>query len=110
MCERPPFQHGLANVHGFSFPSGHAAGSFAVYAMLAYLAVRLLPRVWHLPGVAAGVLLIVFVGASRVLLQVHYVSDVLAGWAGAATWSALCIAGLETWRIALRRRDGQPVR
>jgi membrane-associated phospholipid phosphatase len=43
-----------------------------------------------------------------VLLQVHYLSDVLAGWVVAASWIALCIAGLEALRLGERRRLQQP--
>ncbi len=101
---RPDFVHEYAHVSGFSFPSGHSAGSLAVYGMLAYVAVRTLPRGWRLPCVTLAMALIVFVGASRILLQVHFFSDVLGGWAGAATWTSLCVAGLEAWRLRLRRR------
>lgn len=101
---RPEFVHDLVRVHGHSFPSGHAAGSLAVYGFAAYIAVRLLPRAWHLPVTAAAMLMIVFVGASRVLLQVHYLSDVLAGWLGATTWTALCISAFESWRLSRQRR------
>jgi undecaprenyl-diphosphatase len=71
-----------------------------VYSLLGYLLVRHTPRPWHLPIAAAAVALIVFVGSSRILLQVHWFSDVLAGFASAAAWSALWIAALETvrWR------------
>lgn len=101
---RPQFLHELVDVHGYSFPSGHAAGSFAFYGFAAYLAARCLPRRWHLPSAGLALLLVVFVGASRVLLQVHYASDVLAGWMGAATWTALCIMALESVRT--RRANG----
>jgi membrane-associated phospholipid phosphatase len=101
---RPEFVHGFTEASGFSFPSGHSAGSLAVYGTLAYVAVRLVPRAWRVPCVALAMLLIVFVGASRILLQVHFASDVLGGWACAATWTSLCIAGLEAWRLGLARR------
>ncbi|MET0292540.1 MAG: phosphatase PAP2 family protein [Steroidobacteraceae bacterium] len=105
---RPEFVHEFAHVSGFSFPSGHSAGSLAVYGTLAYVAVRLLPRRWHLTCVAFAMTLIVFVGASRVLLQVHFFSDVLGGWAGAATWTSLCVAALEAWRLSGVRRAAAP--
>lgn len=99
---RPVHDHGFAKAAGMSFPSGHAAGSMVVYGFLCYLLVRHTHVRWHLPIVVAGLLLVVAVGSSRVLLQVHYFSDVLAGWASAVSWLALCIAGIE----ALRRRNG----
>lgn len=101
---RPERLHDFAHADGYSFPSGHASGSMAVYGLLAYFVVRHTPRSWHVPCVVAAMLTIVFVGASRVLLQVHYFSDVLAGWTVAGTWTALCIAGLEATRLGIRRR------
>lgn len=93
---RPPHDHGWVTETSYSFPSGHASGSMVVYSLLAYLIVRYTPSRWHLPVTMGMVALILFVGSSRVILQVHYFSDVLAGYASAAAWVALCIAGLET--------------
>jgi undecaprenyl-diphosphatase len=101
---RPVHDHVFASAEGFSFPSGHASGSLLVYGMLAYLAVRHAPHRWHLPVAALALMLVVFVGASRVLLQVHWFSDVLAGWANAAAWTTLCIGGLEAIRLAAQPR------
>jgi membrane-associated phospholipid phosphatase len=97
---RPLHDHGLTLEGGWSFPSGHASGSMLVYGLLAYLIVRNTPSVWHLPVALTGAAIIVFVGSSRVLLQVHYLSDVLGGYAGAAVWLGICIAALEAvrWR------------
>jgi undecaprenyl-diphosphatase len=106
---RPFHDHGLASETSWSFPSGHASGSMLVYGLLCYLVVRHAPRAWHLPVALTSVALIVFVGSSRVLLQVHYLSDVLAGYASGAAWIAVWVAGLE----AVRRRTGpvvQPAR
>jgi undecaprenyl-diphosphatase len=98
--------HDLVAVHGYSFPSGHAAGSFAFYGFSAYVAVRLLPRRWHLPLAGLALLLVVFVGASRVMLQVHFFSDVVGGWLGAAAWTALCITVLESLKLSRAQRSG----
>ena len=103
---RPLHDHGLVSETSWSFPSGHASGSMLVYGLLGYLIVRHAPRGWHVPVALASVALIVFVGSSRVLLQVHYLSDVLAGYASGATWVALCIAGLEM--VRQRELRGQP--
>lgn len=98
--QRPLHDHGLVTETSFSFPSGHASGSMLIYSLLGYLIVRHTPKVWHIPTAVAMVAVIIFVGSSRVMLQVHYFSDVLAGYASSAAWVALCIAGLEAvrWR------------
>jgi undecaprenyl-diphosphatase len=97
---RPLHDHGLASELGWSFPSGHASGSVLVYGLLGYLIVRHAPTGWRIPVALLSVALIIFVGSSRVLLQVHHLSDVLAGYASGAVWVAICIAGLEAvrWR------------
>ncbi|WP_141101023.1 phosphatase PAP2 family protein [Roseateles aquatilis] len=89
---------------GFSFPSGHSSGTVVVLGMLAYLAVRLLPRRWHVPAWVAAAGLAFSVGASRVFLRVHFPSDVLAGFASGAAWLAVAIASVELARWSHRRR------
>jgi undecaprenyl-diphosphatase len=101
---RPLHDHGLTAATGWSFPSGHASGSMLVYGLLAYVVVRSTPPAWHIPAALVGTALVIFVGSSRVLLQVHYLSDVLAGYASAAAWIAICIAGLEAVRWRERQR------
>ncbi len=103
---RPLHEHGFAAADGYSFPSGHASGSLLVYGLLAYLVVRHTPSRWHLPVAALALVVVVFVGSSRVLLQVHWFSDVLGGWANAAAWTMLCIGALEVVRLAARRPAG----
>lgn len=95
---RPVHEHGFAVADGYSFPSGHTSASVVVYGMLAYLAVRLLPAGWHLPGVLLAAALAYGMGASRVLLQVHWASDVLAGFASGLAWLTACIVALELRR------------
>ncbi|MBF9266381.1 phosphatase PAP2 family protein, partial [Acidovorax cattleyae] len=88
---RPEHTHGVSVAEGYSFPSGHSSSSLVAYGMLAYLAVRLLPGRWHLPALLAAASVVFTVGWSRVVLQVHYASDVLAGWATGGAWLACCV-------------------
>ena len=89
---------------GFSFPSGHSSGAVIAMGMLAYLAVRLLPRRWHVPAWIAAAGLAFSIGASRVFLRVHFPSDVLAGFASGTAWLTVSIASIELARWAKRRR------
>ena len=95
---RPLHDHGLVSETGFSFPSGHTAGATVAYGMLAYLAVRVLPGRWHVPAVLAACALAFTVGSSRVFLQVHFASDVLAGFAWGTAWLAVCVLSVELSR------------
>jgi membrane-associated phospholipid phosphatase len=100
---RPIHEHTLTDSTGWSFPSGHASGAVLLYGMLSYFIIRHTPRRWHIPIALTTILLVVFVGFSRVILQVHYFSDVLAGFSIAAAWLALCITAFEV----VRRRTRQ---
>lgn len=64
---------------GWSFPSGHTAQAAAFFLAVTIIAIRLLPPVWAVACAVASAVIIVGVGWSRVYLQVHYLSDVLAG-------------------------------
>ena len=90
---------------GFSFPSGHSAGTFVLYLMLAWLLLPYLRPAWRWPVGLAALAVALGVGASRVVLRVHYASDVLAGWLLGLAWMALVICAVE-WaqtRVAGRR-------
>jgi undecaprenyl-diphosphatase len=79
----------LAGFSGDSFPSGHSASAAATFAACALLLGRRQPR-WlqcTLTGVAGG--LAVGVASSRVLLGVHWLTDVIAGLALGWGWFAL---------------------
>lgn len=95
---RPVHDHGFAQADGFSFPSGHTSGSLVVYGMLAYLCLRLLPPRWHLPSVLLAAAFAFSIGWSRVILQVHWASDVVAGFAFGVAWLTVCVAAIEITR------------
>jgi membrane protein DedA with SNARE-associated domain len=87
----------------FSFPSGHAMGSLIGYGMLAYLLLTFWP--WarrHSIAVTIGVfVLVLLIGLSRLYLGVHFLSDVIGGYAAGLVWLAVCVTGIE---IARRQR------
>lgn len=95
---RPEHGYGYINVTGWSFPSGHASAAMAVYGTACYLLWRLAPPAWRLPAVAIMAALVMAVGLSRILLQVHFASDVFAGFAVSFGWLALCVAAAQRWR------------
>jgi len=78
--------HALAGVRGlfdaptdFSFPSGHAAGSFAFAAFVATV-LLVAPRARAAPFIAMGLFVLAAgVAISRVYLGVHFPGDVAAG-------------------------------
>ena len=92
---RPVHDAAFATVGVYSFPSGHSSGAVVCYGLLAYVAIRQAPRRWHatIAAVAAG--LVFTIGFSRVLLQVHWASDVVAGLASGTAWLTLCVLTLE---------------
>jgi membrane-associated phospholipid phosphatase len=88
--ERPFFPDPLATESTFSFPSGHALVSVAVYGAIALVLARHLSSPWHrallFPGTAS---LVLAIGFSRLYLGVHFLSDVLAGLAAGIAWLSL---------------------
>ena len=91
--ERPQIVPHLTEAGGDSFPSGHAFNSAVVYIAMA-LAFAALSRRHSVRYVLIGAAMVIsaLVGWSRVLLGVHYPSDVVAGWLGGAGWAFLAAA------------------
>jgi undecaprenyl-diphosphatase len=104
---RPISETTLVTVYGWSFPSGHAMTSMIFYGMIAYLLVRTVGSGRRKVFAMALAGFIVFmIGFSRIYLQVHYLSDVLAGYAGGLFWLSICITGMEVYS-AKRRIAGE---
>jgi membrane-associated phospholipid phosphatase len=95
----------VAATLGPSFPSGHSSTAAAFFAALALLTGRGRAPATKaaLAGLAIG--LAVAVACSRVLLDVHWLSDVVAGLALGWGWFALCAIAFGGWRLRL----GAPV-
>lgn len=85
---RPDPTGRLDKVVSLSFPSAHAANS-----MIAWLGLALLAAPPRLRGAAvAAALAVAFaVGLTRLILAVHWPSDVIGGWAFGAAWTLLLL-------------------
>jgi undecaprenyl-diphosphatase len=96
---RPSGIEALGTAHGYSFPSGHAMGAILLFGSLAYVIYFSIEHSRRLRVLAVTLcaLLTLIIGMSRVYLGVHYLSDVLAGFAAGLCWLAVCLSGTEAW-------------
>lgn len=84
--QRPDFPV-LKELSGFSFPSGHALLMFVFCSMLIYIVWNShMQRKWKWTFAIIFLLFSLIVGISRIVLRVHYASDVLAGFCLGYAW------------------------
>jgi len=99
-----PLGEALTVASGYSFPSGHAMLSLVFYGFLANLmlsSARRRKRFWW--GAIGLYLLILIIGFSRMYLNVHYTSDVLAGY---LFGMVLLVASIEAMKWFKKKRMG----
>jgi len=101
---RPPQLTAVLGEHGFSFPSGHTTGTTVVWLLSAWMLVHWVigRRVGRVVVWTGALLMIAVVGATRIYLGVHFLSDVLAGWALGAAWAVTIALVTTVWEQASR--------
>lgn len=107
---RPEAAHELG-ITNKSFPSGHAMSSIAFYGFLIHLSWRIYKsRLKKVVFTIVLVFLIISIGLSRIYLQVHYPSDVLAGYAAGGMCLIIFILMFSFMRFRQRWKgeDRQP--
>jgi undecaprenyl-diphosphatase len=102
---RPVVAHPIAYGTGDSFPSGHALGSIVCYGAILLVFLPAARGRWRPTLITAIGALVALIGISRILLGVHYLSDVVGAWALGITWLGLTAFAFELTRSAA----GQPV-
>jgi membrane-associated phospholipid phosphatase len=96
---RPHFDDPLLTLPTYSFPSGHTASATVLYGLLAcYLVSHSRSRVGTVAVVALAIGMVALVALSRMVLGVHYLSDVLAAAAEGCAWVATCVTAVSTLR------------
>lgn len=102
--DRPTVRPYVEPLSDYSFPSGHAIASMTFASLLVLLA---WPTRVRVPVLVGAVAYVVMVGVTRIVLGVHWPSDLVAGWAlGLAV-----VCGLAAWLLVPdppRRSDSRP--
>jgi undecaprenyl-diphosphatase len=94
---RPVVAHPIAHGTGNSFPSGHSLGSIVCYGAVFLVFLPATRGRWRTVFTTAVVTLIALIGISRLLLGVHYVSDVVGAWAVGVLWLGLTTLLVVEW-------------
>ena len=105
---RPSLEQPVATAHGKSFPSGHSMSSVVGYGALLLVFLPVIAKRWRVPVMSAAALLVVAIGFSRLALGVHYISDVLGGFALGLAWLAASTAAFSIWRVERGKPKVEP--
>jgi membrane-associated phospholipid phosphatase len=82
--ERPSFADPVGHASGYSFPSGHAINAALGVLVVLLVVLPLLRRgVTRVAAVTAGALAVLITALDRLVLGVHYFTDVVAAWLAA---------------------------
>jgi undecaprenyl-diphosphatase len=100
---RPVVAHPIAHGIGRSFPSGHALNSIVCYGAVLLVFLPAVKGNWRTAFKIVIISLITLIGISRILLGVHFVSDVLGGWAIGIAWLGITSFAFELSREAAGR-------
>lgn len=106
---RPEVDHPIITAFGKSFPSGHALSSTVVYGAVLLTFLPLLSGWGRRAAVGGVVALVLAIGCSRLLLGVHFLSDVAGGFVLGLAWLAASTALFEIWRAERGRRRSHPL-
>ncbi len=86
---RPPLPI-IKGIAGYSFPSGHSLSSFIFCMILIYLTWKgAIPLIWKLVVIVLLFFCPLAIGLSRIILEVHYATDVIGGFCLAIVWVIL---------------------
>lgn len=104
MVHRARPENALIEVSNYSFPSGHAAMSIVFFSLLIYsFKDDIKNKMFKNFFITANVFLFILIGFSRIYLNVHWLSDVLAGFALGSFWLTLMILTFQSV-IALAKK------
>lgn len=89
---RPEFlgEHMHDQFQGWSFPSGHTTIATLFCSMICHISFHFLSTSWKRIFVIISTWIMLTVGFSRVIIGLHYLSDIIAGFTSTSAWILLC--------------------
>lgn len=99
-------EHMVDVLYSLSFPSGHAMFALSFYGLLIHLVWQFVKKPstrWWLTALIGFT--IIMIGLSRVYLKVHYLTDVLAGFAAGFLWLVICLYLIKIIEKLIRKRE-----
>ena len=103
---RPQIEDPVATAPANAYPSGHTMMATIGYGILLLVFLPLIPRRWRIPAVIAAFLLVWGIGLARLMLGVHFISDVVGGFLLGIAWLIAATAAFGSWR---REEGEEPV-
>jgi undecaprenyl-diphosphatase len=95
---RPQVDDPVATAPPNSYPSGHTMMSTIGYGVLLLVFMPLIPRRWRMPAVIGAVLLVWAIGMARLMLGVHFITDIVGGFLLGVAWLIAATAAFARWR------------
>jgi membrane-associated phospholipid phosphatase len=95
---RPIVDHPLGTAFGTSFPSGHTMASTLAYGAVLLAFLPVIPKRRRPIAVGATSAMVLAIGLSRLLLGLHFVTDVVGGFLLGLAWLLAATAVFEIWR------------
>jgi membrane-associated phospholipid phosphatase len=95
---RPHIEDPVATAPANAFPSGHTMMSTIGYGVLVLIFLPLVPRRWRIPTVIGALLLVWGIGFARLMLGVHFITDVVGGFLLGMAWLTASTAAFRIWR------------
>ena len=102
---RPVVAHPVSAGNGNSFPSGHSLSSLICYGAILLAFLPAIRPAWRTAARVVVGVVVFSIGVSRLMLGVHYLSDVIGAWAMGVAWLGVTAYAFEV----ARRESGRPV-
>jgi len=107
---RPHIADPVATAPANAFPSGHTMMSTIGYGVLLLVFLPLVPRRWRIPALLGALMLVWGIGVARLMLGVHFLTDVVGGFVLGIAWLIASTAAFSLWRIEEGKKPVEPLK